>query len=61
MMMIIIIIMCDKKEKTCLLSDVAITDDSYVNTEGAEKLSKCTYLEIKVSRMLEGGQKLSQL
>ena len=54
MMVIIIIIMCDKKEKTCLLSDIAIPDDSNINTKEAEKLSKYTYLEIEVSRMLEG-------
>jgi len=53
MMMIIAIIMCDEKENTCLLSDIAIPDDSNVNTKEAEKLSRYTYLEIEVSRMWE--------
>ena len=39
------------KEKTCLLIDIAIPDDSNVNTNKTEKLSKCKDQEIKVSRV----------
>jgi len=39
----------DKKEKTCQPTDIAIPDDSNLNTKGSGKLSK--YLEIEVSRM----------
>ena len=41
----------DKKEKTCLLIGIAITNDSNFNTRETEKLSKCKDLEIEVSRM----------
>jgi hypothetical protein len=41
----------DKKEKTYLLIDVAISDDSYVNTQETEKLKMYKDLEIKFSRM----------
>jgi len=44
------IVQHDKKEKTCLLIDIAITDDSNVKTKETEKLSKYEDLEIKVSR-----------
>jgi hypothetical protein len=40
----------DKKEKTCLLVDKAIPDDSNVKTKETEKLNKYKDLEIKVSR-----------
>jgi hypothetical protein len=40
----------DKKEKTCLLIDIAIQDDSNVKTKETEKLSKYEDLEIRVSR-----------
>jgi hypothetical protein len=39
-----------KKEKTCLLIDIATPYDSNVNTKKAEKLSNYEYLEIEVSR-----------
>jgi hypothetical protein len=41
----------DKTEKTCLLIDVAISDDSNVDTKEAEKLSKYKDLKIDISRM----------
>jgi hypothetical protein len=41
----------DKKEKTCLLTNIAITDDSNVNTKESKKLNKYKDLEITVSRM----------
>jgi len=40
-----------KEEKTCLLIDIAIPDDSHFNTRETEKLSKYKDLEIAVSRM----------
>jgi hypothetical protein len=40
-----------KKEETCQLIDIAIPDDSNVNTIEAEKLSKYKELEIEVSRI----------
>jgi hypothetical protein len=43
--------MHDTKEKTCLLINIAIPDDSNGNTKETEKLSKYKDLEIKVSRM----------
>jgi len=39
------------KEKTHLLIDIAIPDDSNVNTKETEKLNKYKGLEDKVSRM----------
>jgi hypothetical protein len=44
-------ILRDKKEKTCLLIDVDIPDDSNINTEEIERLNKYKDLEIAVSRM----------
>jgi hypothetical protein len=41
----------DKKEKTCLLIDIAIPHDSNVNTKETEKLSMYKDLGIEVSRM----------
>jgi len=41
----------DKTEKTSLLIDTAIPDDSNINTKETEKLSKFKDLQIKVSRM----------
>ena len=43
-------ILHDKNEKTCLLIDIAIPDDSNVNTKETEKLSKCKDYEILLSR-----------
>jgi hypothetical protein len=34
------IVLCDKKEKTCLLIDIAIPDDSNIIIQETEKLSK---------------------
>jgi hypothetical protein len=46
------IVLFDKKKKeTCLLINIAITDDSNVNTKETEKLTKYKDLEIEVSRM----------
>jgi hypothetical protein len=42
--------MHDTKEKTCLLINTAIPDDSNSNTKETEKLSKYKDLEIKFSR-----------
>jgi len=41
----------DKKEKICLLINIAIRNDSNVNTQETEKLSKFKDLEVEVSRM----------
>ena len=49
------IILHDKKEKTCLLIDVVIPDDSNIKIRQTEKLSKYEDLEIKVSRMWKLG------
>jgi hypothetical protein len=38
-----------KKQKTCLPTDIAIPDDSNVNTEETEKLSEYKDLEIDIS------------
>jgi hypothetical protein len=40
-----------KKDKTCLLIDIAITNDSQVNTKETEKISNYADLEIEDSRM----------
>jgi hypothetical protein len=40
----------DKKEKICLLIDIAMPDDSNVNRKDIEKLSRYKNLEIVVSR-----------
>ena len=40
-----------KKEKTCLLIDIALPDDSNFNTRETEKLRKYKDLEIAISRM----------
>jgi hypothetical protein len=40
-----------KREKTCLLIDMTTPDDSNIDTEDTEKLSKCKDLEIDISRM----------
>jgi hypothetical protein len=39
----------DTKKKTCLLINIAISDDSNVNTKETEKLYKYKHLDIKVS------------
>jgi hypothetical protein len=39
------------KEKTCLVLDVAIADDTNFNTKESEKLSKYKDLEIQVNRL----------
>jgi hypothetical protein len=41
----------DKKEKICLVLDIAISDDSYVNTKETGKLRKYKDLEIEVRRV----------
>jgi hypothetical protein len=41
----------DKKEKTCLLIDIAIPEDSNVNTKGTEELSKYKDPKIEDSGM----------
>jgi hypothetical protein len=43
--------MHDKKEKTCLLIDIAIPDDLNITTKWTEKLSNYKVLEIQDSRM----------
>jgi hypothetical protein len=45
------ILLHDKKEKTCLLIDIALLVDSNVNTKETDKLFKFKDLEIKFSRM----------
>ena len=45
------VVLHDKTEKTCLLIDVAIPDDSDGNTKETEKLSKYEDQEAEVSRM----------
>jgi len=40
-----------KKENTCILINIAILDDSNVNTQETEKLSKYKDLEMEVNRM----------
>jgi hypothetical protein len=40
-----------KEEKTCLLINIAIPDDSNINTDESEKICKYKDLEIEVSRM----------
>jgi hypothetical protein len=40
-----------KKEKTCLLTNIAIPGDSNINTQETEKLSQYKVLEIEFSRM----------
>jgi hypothetical protein len=44
-------VLYDKNEKTCLLIDIALPDDSKFNTKETEKLSKYKHLEIEISRM----------
>ena len=41
----------DRKEKNCLLIDIATPDDSNVNTKETEQLNKCKDLENEASRM----------
>ena len=43
--------MHNKKENTCLLIDIATSDDSHVNRKETDKLSKYKDLEMAVSRM----------
>jgi hypothetical protein len=43
------IVMHDTNEKTCLLINIAIPDDSNGNTNETEKLSKYKDLDIEVS------------
>jgi len=47
-----------KNEKTCILIDIAIPDDSNVNSQETEKLSKYKDLEMEVSRMCKVGTKI---
>ena len=51
----------DNRQKTWLMIDTAIPNDSNVNTKETEKLSKYKNLEIKVSRMWKVRTKLCQL
>jgi hypothetical protein len=51
MMMVIIIIIKNKKDKTCLLIDVAIPSDKNVTQKEAEKKLKYKNLSIKIRRM----------
>jgi len=55
------IVLHDNREKTCLMIDTAIPNDSNVNIKDTEKLSKYKNLEIKVSRMWKVRTKLCQL
>ena len=55
------VVMNDKTEKTCLLTDVAISDDSKGNRKETEKLRKYKDLEIEVSRMWKLKTKLCRL
>jgi hypothetical protein len=50
-----------KKEKTCLLTNIAIPDDLNITTKQAEKLSNCKVLEIQVSTKWQMRTKLCQL
>jgi hypothetical protein len=43
------IVLCDEKEKTCQLINIARPDDSNVNTNDTKKLSKYKDLETEVS------------
>jgi len=52
------IVLHDKIEKNCLLNDIAMPNDSNINTTGTEKLSKYTDLEIGVSRMWKARTKV---
>jgi len=45
-------------QKTCLLIDIAIPDDSKVNTEETEKLSMYKDLEIDISRIWKSRAKI---
>jgi len=55
------IVLHDNREKTCLMIDTAIPNDSNLNTKETEKLSKYKNLEIEVSRMWKVRTKLCQL
>jgi len=44
-------VLYDRKEKTCLLIDIATPIDSNVNTNETEQLNKCKDLENEASRM----------
>ena len=52
------IVLHDEKEKTCLLINISIPDDSKVNTKESEKLRKYKDLEIEVSRMWKARTKI---
>jgi hypothetical protein len=52
------VIIHDEKEKTCLLIDIALPDDSNFNTKENEKLRKYQDLEIRDSRMWKVGTKI---
>jgi len=52
------IVLHEKGEKACLLIDIAILDDSNINTKETEKLSKYKDLENEVSRMWKGRTKI---
>ena len=44
-------VLLDKKDKTWLLIDIGLPDNSNINTEESENLRKCKDLEIGLSRM----------
>jgi len=48
----------EKKQKTCLLINIAVPFDSNVNTKGTEEISKYKDLEIEVSKMLNTKTKI---
>jgi chemotaxis receptor (MCP) glutamine deamidase CheD len=52
------VIIRDKKEKTCLLIDIALPDDSNANTKENKKLIKYKGLEVGFSRMWKVGTKI---
>ena len=52
------IVLHEKGEKAWLLTDIAILDDSNINTKETEKLSKYKDLENEVSRTWKGGTKI---
>jgi len=52
------VVLHEKGEKACLLNDIAILDDSNINTKETEKLSKYQDLENEVSRMWKGRTKI---
>jgi len=52
------IVLRDRKEKTCVLISISMTDDPDVNTKGNETLSNCSDLEIDDGRMWKARTKI---